>query len=486
MMSKPQQCEPKMFYHGFSLDRRLPQDHPLRKIQRLVDFTFIRSRVEPLYGKNGNVSIDPTVILKLMFLMFYENIRSERSLMAQLPLRLDWLWFCGYDIDESTPDHSVLSKARRRWGKAVFAEFFQQVLEHCIQAGLVDGQTVHIDASMIAANASKETLRPVLRCIGESLYDRLEQDAPFFEDSTASLLPTTSVCSPESSNSDLGKMVSPTDPDARLGKKYGRHTLGYKDHRVVDDQHGIITATLTTPANFNDEKQFINAIQTHQTNTGRDVRIAVADKAYGIGENYQFLQEQGILAGIDHKHCRNTSQDLFTLDQFVYDAGQDIFYCPAGQMLKQLCKKTSEQITLYQADRKTCQACSLQNQCVRSQRKGRQVQRSDYAPYYAWADNCMTPKARKRFLVRRRYKAEGSFADAANNHGFKRARWRGLVKMTIQNLMIAAIQNLRKLMRYRFQTTAKTSVATLKTSVSECILHLVLSWTPIDPSPNQS
>jgi IS5 family transposase len=303
-----------------------------------------------------------------MFLMFYENIKSERAMMTQLPLRLDWLWFCGYDIDEPTPDHSVLSKARRRWGKAVFAEFFQQVLEQCIQAGLVDGQTVHIDASMIAANASKETLRPVLRCVGESLYDRLEQEAPFFADSTNSPSSTTSVCSPQPSDRDLGKMVSPTDPDARLGKKYGRHTLGYKDHRVVDDQHGIITATLTTPANSNDEKQFINAIQTHQANTGMDIRIAVADKAYGIGENYQFLQEQGILAGIEHKHYRNTSQNLFTLDQFVYDAGQDVFYCPAGQMLKQFCKKTSEQITLYQADRKTCQACSLQSQCVRSQR----------------------------------------------------------------------------------------------------------------------
>ena len=124
MMGKQNQTEPKLFYHGVSLNRRLPQDHPLRRIDQLVDFDFIRSKVADLYGTVGNPSVDPAVILRLMFLTYYENVNSERALMSQLPLRLDWLWFCGYDIDDPTPDHSVISKARRRWGEDVFVEFF--------------------------------------------------------------------------------------------------------------------------------------------------------------------------------------------------------------------------------------------------------------------------------------------------------------------------------------------------------------------------
>lgn len=174
MMSKPQQCEPKLFYHGISLDSRVPQDHSLRRIQQRVDFAFVRSQVEHLYGRNGQVSVDPTVLLKLMFLMFYENIKSERAMMAQLPLRLDWLWFCGYDLDDRTPDHSVLSKARRRWGQKAFSEFFAAILQQCIDAGLVDGTTIHIDSSMIDGNVSKDTLRPQLRLLGQNLYDDLE------------------------------------------------------------------------------------------------------------------------------------------------------------------------------------------------------------------------------------------------------------------------------------------------------------------------
>ena len=107
MIGKKQHSEPKLFYHGISLDRRVSQDHPLRRICNTVDFGFIRERVAPLYGTTGNPSVDPAVILKLMFLLFYENVKSERALMEQLPLRLDWLWFCGYDLDDNTPNHTV-------------------------------------------------------------------------------------------------------------------------------------------------------------------------------------------------------------------------------------------------------------------------------------------------------------------------------------------------------------------------------------------
>jgi hypothetical protein len=86
MLGKPKKTEPKLFYHSVSLERRIPKEHPLRKIKQLVNFDFIRLQVAGLYGTNGNESIDPAVILKLMFLLFYENVKSERALLRQLPL----------------------------------------------------------------------------------------------------------------------------------------------------------------------------------------------------------------------------------------------------------------------------------------------------------------------------------------------------------------------------------------------------------------
>jgi IS5 family transposase len=429
MMGKPNQLEPKLFYHGVSLDRRMPQDHPLRKIEQLVDFNFIRSQVADLYGTRGNESVDPAVILKLMFLLFYENIKSERALMSQLPLRMDWLWFCGYDLDEKTPDHSVISKARRRWGLEVFTEFFENILSQCVDAGLVDGEIIHVDSSMIDANASKKTLKCQFRVVGHNLYEELEDNA-------------------EPIPQKLEKRVSTTDPDARLGKKYGKTTLGYKDHRAVDDKHGIVTATVTTPANVNDEKVLSDVIDEHQTNTGTKVKTAVADKAYGIGENYKHLYEQGITPCISHKCANSNCDPAFNHNKFIYDKVHDCYICPAGKNLKRRGFEKRKNSVVYRADRKTCEQCQYLKKCVSGRVKGRHIQRSIYKEYVEWADNCLPTYERKRLMARRKHKAEGSFADAANNHGFKRSRFRGIEKVQIQNLMIAATQNLRKLMRY--------------------------------------
>ena len=123
MMDRQRPPQPSLFYR-FNLEQRVPSDNPLRVIAGLVDFDFVYHEVEALYGAVGKPSIPPPVILKLMFLLAFENVRSERALFAALPLRLDWLWFLGMDLDSEIPNHSVLSKARARWGAGVFRRFF--------------------------------------------------------------------------------------------------------------------------------------------------------------------------------------------------------------------------------------------------------------------------------------------------------------------------------------------------------------------------
>lgn len=425
MMGKSRKSQAKLFYHNVSLERRVPKEHPLRKINQLVDFDFIRSHVSDLYGTNGNQSVDPAVILKLMFLLFYENIKSERALMRQLPLRLDWLWFCDYDLDEDTPDHSVLSKARKRWGADVFENFFMNILEQCISVGLVDGETIYIDSSTIDANADIDKVRPQLRMVSRELCEKLEEAEP----------------------SKLEKRVSTVDPDARIGRKYGKSTLGYKDHRIIDDKHGIVTATVTTAANINDSKVLKQAVHTHQANTATKATTVTADRIYGTIENYKFLHAKGSKACIPRQRHGSKEAGKFSHDMFRYDKRDDCFICPANQkLLRYDHKNPNGNRWRYRAERKVCEQCKFFKQCVTSKTFGRQVVRNVDAEYIEWADRCLSKWERKRLLIRRMYKAEGSFADAANNHGFKRARWRGLAKMKIQNLMIAAIQNLRKLL----------------------------------------
>jgi len=440
MMGKSKKTQPKLFYHGLSLEQRMPKDDPLRKIKKLIDFDFIRSQVADLYGNNGNQSVDPAIILKLMFLLFYENVTSERALMRKLPLRMDWLWFCDYDLDEETPDHSVLSKARKRWGADVFEQFFINILKQCISAGLVDGETIYIDSSTIDANADIGKARPQLRKVTEELTDKLEEISK----------PGQDELTEENSGQDkVEKAVSPADPDARIGRKYGKSTLGYKDHRVVDDKHGVITATISTPANRNDSNVLKQAVHTHQANTATKVRTVTADKIYGTFENYKFLNNKGSKACIPHPRygCRKVGK--FSYDMFKYDKHDDCFVCPAGQkLLRYNHKKPDDGRWRYHIEREVCQGCKFFSRCITSKTRGRQVSRNLNAEYVEWADGCLSRHERKQLMSRRQYKVEGSFANAANNHGFKRARWRGLDMVQIQNNMIAAIQNIGKLLRY--------------------------------------
>jgi len=428
MLGKPNQLQQKLFYNSFSIEQRIYEDHPLRKVKNLIDFSFIRSEVKELYGYNGNQSIDPAVILKLMFLLFYENIKSERALANQLPVRLDWLWFCDYDIDDKTPNHSVISKARQRWGIHVFTEFFQNILQQCIDADLLDGEVVHIDSSTIKANASKDKIIPKLKLLSENLYNELDKTT---ED-----------------ESENPQKVSKTDPDAGFGKKEGSPSvLGYKDHRAVDDKHGIITATVTTAANIRDDKVFDQVLEKSITNTQLKPSTAVADSGYSYENDFEYLYNNDIQSCISQRGFGNITCQEFSRDHFIYDDENDCFTCPAGQKLTRMTLARDNGVVKYRAERQICQSCEYLSKCVRSSKNGRVVSRKIGIDYRHWAYHCLSKKTRLYLLKRRKHKMEGSFADAVNNHGFKKARYRGLEKVTIQNLLIATIQNVRKILR---------------------------------------
>jgi transposase len=478
MMGPRQDRKGKLFYVGVNIEERVDSEHPLRKIAAVVDFGFVRRAVAGRYGVKGNPSLDPILLLKMLFLLFYENVSSERELMRQLPCRLDWLWFLSMDLDSAIPDHSVLSKARRRWGQEVFAGFFKKVLRQCVAAGLVDGARVHIDGSLIAADADAGKLTLALHLEGEAFYGRLEaagKEAACAAAGTAAgvTVPAaaadTAACAadfaivpaateagaglddakpaaelpPAIKRVAAGTLYSRVDPEARLTRKYGRSVLGYKDHRVVDDRCGIITATLTTPANVAESSMLMAAMDSHEANTGLLILEPVADKGYGTVENYCLLKERRTTPVIPHPAVRE-DKSKFSRGLFVYDPGRDVYTCPAGQSMHRR-GEASEDRYRYLAQAGVCQSCPLRRQCTAG--KVRVLSRQVRQDAIDWADSRLNPAQRRSRMRRRKIRAEGSFADAANHHGYKQARWRGLEKMTIQNSLIAAIQNVRKLIR---------------------------------------
>jgi len=149
--------EEKLFTN-FQLSDRVPQDNFYRKLKQTLDLQFVRKLTAPYYGTEGQESIDPIVFFKLMLVGYFENLASDRRIINTASLRLDILFFIGYNIDEPLPWHSTLSRTRQLYGEDVFKELFRKVLKACIDKGMVAGRRQAIDSALIKANASMDSI----------------------------------------------------------------------------------------------------------------------------------------------------------------------------------------------------------------------------------------------------------------------------------------------------------------------------------------
>jgi transposase len=132
-MMGQRQFETKLYYQ-LSLDRLVPPDHLLRRLAAAVDFSFVRSLGRPFYSHTGQPSVDPVRHFQDAVGGIPLRSHLRKAACAGVSLHLAYRWYLGYDLDEATPDHSVLSKARARLGSEVFEEFFRQSIELCRKA----------------------------------------------------------------------------------------------------------------------------------------------------------------------------------------------------------------------------------------------------------------------------------------------------------------------------------------------------------------
>ena len=442
MMGVQEQPQSSLFHFGVNLDKRIRSNHPLRKVNELVDFHFVYDEVKSFYGHNGNESVPPPVILKLMLLLVFYNVRSERELIETLPERMDWLWFLGYDLDSTIPNHSVLSKARKKWGVSVFQSFFERIVLQCVQAGLVNGSKIFVDSSLIDANASNNSVLDTknLKHQLHRNYQKLEARLTEGNESTDSSRYY------EKKNS---RFISSTDPDAAIVNR-GKPKLSYQVHRTVDGKNEVITATDAAPGDVNEAHLMLPLLEKHETVTGITADTIVADSKYGTIDNFLACHDKGIKAHIpDLRQAalkRTKKRSIFTDDQFLYDPQIDMYRCPAGKLLKRKSLHKHRESSDYGAPKKVCAACELRDQCTKN-KTGRTVKR------HLRQDELNTMRERsrtdeaKRDIKTRQHLMERSFA-RSTRYDFDQARWRGLWKMKIQEYLTCAIQNIQTLIRY--------------------------------------
>lgn len=470
-------CKPRHFdpIEPLTVEDLVPHDHFYRHLERSLDLAFVRELVVDCYAAGGRPSIDPVVFFKLQLVLFFEGLRSERQLLALAADRLSVRWYLGYDLDEPLPDHSSLTRIRDRYGIEVFRRFFDAIVTQCQQAGLVWGRELYIDATKVHATASLDSVMPrfAVEAHLTELFDTPDVRQPQ-RDPPATLHQLPLVL-PEATATDLAEVnaarhdwlaevgqqqrevghgryerlsnwkASRTDPDATLlPAGGGRSHLGYHLHEVVDGGKArIILAALVTPSEVMENQPMLDLVWHSCFRWQLWPHQVTGDTTYATGENIRALEEAGIRAYVPLADWDRTGR--YGPSRFTFDAARDQYACPEGHALTRYTVKQAERAVVYHADPATCNACPVKAACTTSD-KGRLIQRSFDAPFVERVQTYQGTAPYRKALNKRRVWIEPLFGEAKQWHGLRRFRLRRLVKVNTEALLIAAGQNIKRLL----------------------------------------
>lgn len=342
MLGRQERWQEDLFIAG-PLRDLVPDDHILKRIDRVLDLSWLRGEVAAFYdSERGRPGLDPEAAVRLMLAGLLEGITHDRKLMRQAQVNLAIRWFAGYRLNETLPDHSSLTRIRQRWGQEQFQRIFLRIVEQCVKAGLVKGDIAHIDATLIRADVSWESL---IRRHLDEVNDSNPPTSPTPPPSDSSDSPDPPEDHGGSTRSRTGqpKKYSPTDPDASMATSCKQYRMEpcYKQHSVVDDHAGIIVDVHVTTGQASEGHELAGQIDRFQQAAGKALGTVTADGAYGHGANFTMLEQRGIEAIIPPQKVASKSSKI-PAQRFGYDAVHDVVRCPQGRVLRRSSRAGSD------------------------------------------------------------------------------------------------------------------------------------------------
>ena len=308
----------ELFVTG-SLEQLVPEDHVLARVDRVLDLGWLRKEVAECYcADNGRPDIDPEVAVRLILAGLLLGIVHDRRLLREAQVNIAIRWFIGYGLHERLPDHSSLTRIRQRCGEERFRAIFQRTVRACLEAKIATAEVVHIDASLIRADVSWESL--VERHADEVMAENRGE----------------AEVEAEKKGRQSGKYnkVSRTDPDASMATTARNRRLEpcYKQHAAVDDERGVVLDVAVTTGEVNEGDLIEAQVDAVQEIADRAISTVTADAGYAYGEVYGGLERRGIDPLIPAK--REPIKSRVPLRRFCYDARHDIEKCPREKVLR--------------------------------------------------------------------------------------------------------------------------------------------------------
>jgi len=481
---------PKMLYQ-VHLDALVPEDNFYRRLDATLELHFLYKETKKYYGTEGQESIDPVVFFKIMLVGYLNNINSDRALIRFCANCLDIRLFLRYDIDESLPWFSTISRTRQLYGEDVFLILFKKILSLCVEKGMVCGKRQAVDSAFIKANASMDSL--VEKEVIENDVEAYAQE--FNENSDEKIILPNSkkdkskktITSerkkhieqhhawkakeykdqPSNKNSkqidEHGNLIRPqflsnhtheskTDRDARISVKPGKaRQLNYFGQIAVDDAHHVITAACSDYADKRDAQCLENIIEITKENLAENeitLNEITADTGYSSGEALKYLDKNNIDAYIP-----NFGQYIPHREGFIYNKKLDQYECQRGNKAILPCKGVRTDSKgyskkTYRSSESICKDCPFREQCCGKTTKFKKIDDSIHKPLYDKMHIKMQSPYAKRMSRIRSRTVEPVLGTLKNFLNMQRVNTRGIQQANKQVMMAALCYNLKKLMKF--------------------------------------
>lgn len=427
----------EQLFTSFQLSEHVPADNFYRRLKDVLDLQWLYGTTKKYYGTEGQQSIDPVVFFKLILIGYLENQPSDRKIISMASMRLDMLYFVGYNLGEPLPWHSTLSRTRQLYGKEVFQQFFRQVLKQCIEKGMVAGRRQAIDSVFVKANASMDSLleKQILED-GNVYTENLKED-----DSQQN--------SSDNQYPDNKTHYSGSDPDARISTKPGKPTqLNYSGQVSVDTVHHVITNIEAHHADKGDSHCLVEVADHTIENLqleGLLVEEIISDSSYSSGAGLEYLKHKQITGYIPnasgYKKDREGFEYNWDLDEYICQQGKKLTYKHHIKARGGRYKK------VYMSSSKDCSVCPLRSVCIGKSATKKITVTMD-KPLFDQMQVRMNTTTGKRMMKLRQSTVEPVLGTLVNFLGMRRVNTIGIEQACKCMLAAASAYNLKKLLKF--------------------------------------
>ncbi|MGI6767837.1 MAG: IS1182 family transposase [Bacilli bacterium] len=436
------------------LEQIVPEEHLLRKIENVIDFSFIHKYTKEYYSENkGRPCIDPVILFKIIFLNYFYGKNSVRATIEEIKVNMAYRWFLGLSITDTVPNYSTFSQnyIRRFKNTNVFENIFSTVITKLFEMNLVDTSVIFVDGTHVKASANKhKIIKKQVKVIADKYQKAMEEEIneyrkemgrEFYDDDSDGSGFTVNEETGEIIESNTKTVtVSTTDRDCGMFIK-GEHErqLAYVD-MCCCDKNGWNLGFHVNPANMHDSKAFLPFFE--EVVIKYNPEVICGDAAFATGLIAKTNQKYGIKLLVPYVRPRG-KRASFSKSSFEYQPEIDAFLCPNNKLLyrSNIDRKGYFQ---YRIPKHECKSCPFFKECVKNA-SSKTIIRHIYSDFLESTKKLRLSDFGKNTYKLRKVSIERMFAEAKEYHGLRYTRYRGLQKNINYRYLLYACYNIKKL-----------------------------------------